>query len=59
MGLGWEVDRRLGVLRKSGRVAGHRSEFVLQPQEGRGLFVLVNSMRARIPGLSDELIRAL
>jgi CubicO group peptidase (beta-lactamase class C family) len=59
IGLGWEIDRRLGLVRKSGQVAGYRCELVLQPQAGRGLFVLVNSMRAKILELSDELIGAL
>jgi D-alanyl-D-alanine-carboxypeptidase/D-alanyl-D-alanine-endopeptidase len=59
IGLGWEIDRRSGLLRKSGQVSGYRCELVLQPSEGRALFVLVNSMRARILDLSAGLMHGL
>lgn len=57
--LGWELDRRFNILRKSGQVAGYRSELMLQPSEQRGLFVVVNSMHADITGLSNRLIETL
>ncbi|HKP59285.1 MAG TPA: serine hydrolase domain-containing protein [Polyangiales bacterium] len=57
--LGWEVDPRLGLLRKNGQVSGYRCDLVLQPGARRGLFVIVNSMRAKIVDFSDAVVRAL
>lgn len=57
--LAWEIDPRLRLMRKSGQVAGYRCELVLWPRERRALFVLVNSMRAKILDLSEGLIGAL
>lgn len=57
--LGWEVDRRDGLWRKSGQVAGYRCELVLLPHQRRALFVLVNSMRAKVLRFSDGLVEAL
>jgi D-alanyl-D-alanine-carboxypeptidase/D-alanyl-D-alanine-endopeptidase len=53
--LGWELDRKRGALRKNGQVSGYRCELLIAPFAGRGLFLVVNSMRAPITRLSNEL----
>jgi CubicO group peptidase (beta-lactamase class C family) len=59
VGLGWDVDERLGLLRKNGQVSGYRSELILDPSHRRGLFVVVNSEAVDIDSLAFDLADAL